>query len=320
MAQPIVVKFPAFFPPPIGFRDDHYYGLRSGTDATAYWVDSRIGNDSYPGVDPEYPKKTIQAMVTALRATADIGAQIYCAGEFEESVIVTAAAPTYVSLIGHRFAPWASDVAANPCLTLRTEGWTVEGFEFQPPASAAGVEVQDDADTISAYKTVIRNNKFDGLWSGLYGINFTGAPHRVDIVNNWFIEMHQAGNDAYCIFVEETATGPGSPYQGSIVGNRFSDSDNYVGGNAHIVGFNLTLVKDNIFEEGVLIIPAFYLDLRGGSRGYNIVTGNYFGGAYTTGGGYFAHAATPNSCWTGNMTEPTPATVADNGYTIAVPV
>ncbi len=320
MAQPIVVKFPAFFPPPIGFRDDHYYGLRSGTDATAYWVDSRIGNDSFPGVDPEYPKKTIQAMVTALRATADIGAQIYCAGAFTESVIVTEAAPAGVSLIGHRFPTWTSDTpATNDCLTMRTPRWTIEGFEFNCPSGAAGILLENSAgdDPYNSYKTVIRGNKFDGLFGGLYGIEFTGSPHRVEILDNWFIEMHQGDDSAFCIIVTDT-TGPGLPYQCRIERNRFSDSDNYIG--RLLESFNVSLFKDNVFEEGVLVIPALYLDLTSlGGLGHNIVTGNYFGGTYTIAGGYLAWVGTPDSCWMGNMTEATPATVGDNGMTIRVP-
>ena len=321
MNKPVIVtKFPAFFPPVMGFRHDHYYGLRQGTNATTYWVDTTSGNDQWPGIDPEYPKATIGSTISVLRQTNDMGAQIYCTGAFTESPIVGVTAPYNVTLTGLSMPTWTSDDPAQPCLTTRKAGWTIQGFEFNCPALASGIRLEDDDNDISAYKTIIRDNRFDGLWGGLYGIDFVGAPHRVQIIDNWFIEMHQDDDSAYCIMVSDTASGPGSPYQCAIVGNRFSDSDNYVGGLGGIRGFNLTVVKDNIFEEGVLIIPATYLDLRGGSRGYNIVTGNYFGGTYAVANGYFAHPATPDSCWIGNITEATPATVADNGLTVRVPV
>jgi hypothetical protein len=201
---------------------------------------------------------------------------------------------------------------------VRGEGWVIDGIEFECPSAASGVRLEEvPASSYTAYKTVIQNCVFDGLWSGLYGIDFYGAPHRVCVYNNWFVEMNNGGNTAFCIYVTDSTHT--NPYQCEVIGNRFMDSDNYVGSLGSIRGFNVSLFKDNVFEDGVLLTPAMMLDLRGGSRGYNIVTGNYCGRAYTNASGYYANAATPNFCWVGNIAEPTPATVADNGLTIAVP-
>ncbi len=307
-------------------------GMRWSPTALTMFVDpdNNDNSDAHDGTNPEAPMATIQGAITKLIAhqlaqgTSLAGSTIVCAGAaYTESVIVpapVAAADTvpYVRLLGvggnsHRPAWNGVAGGANPCLTIRAEGWTVEGFTFNCPNTSSGVRVEEvPGETISACKTTIQNCVFDGLWSGQYGIEFWGAPHRVSVLNNWFLEM-----DSFCIYVTDSTQT--NPYQCAIVGNRFSDSQNYIGNLASLRGFNVSLFKDNVFEEGTILVPATYLDLRGGSIGYNIVTGNYFGGAYTQAGGYYANAATPDSCWVGNTAEATPATVGDNGRTLQVP-
>ena len=331
---------PAGPQPGVETGQEPIWGIRgTGIEARAATEDTLVfyvnhahaaaSDDNY-GTDMNAPLQHIQELIdretgtSATEPELQDGSIIYVSGDVAESIVTPTVGtmPTDIHLIGvgSRFRPtWSSGAAASPCLDLRTTGWTIDGFEFECPASSAGIILRDTIPVASdsAYKTTIQNCTFDGLWGGLYGIDFSGAPHRVCIYNNWFVEMHQAANDAACIFV--SATPNASAYQCEIIGNRFMDSDNYVMGNAAGVGFNVSLFKDNVFEEGVLLIPALYLDLRGGTRGYNIVTGNFFGGAYTNVGGYFANPATPNSCWIGNTTDPTPGTVADNGLTVAVP-
>jgi hypothetical protein len=305
-------------------------------DQQIFYVNNGHANaaDTNDGLDPDEPLATIQAIIDRTVAyNAGTGTRrpelqqhdvIYVADDVSEAVIVPGAnVPTYVSIVGAghgRHSPtWGSGAAASNCLTVRREGWRISGFTFECPSAAAGIQLQESvANTYDAYKTIIDNCVFDGLWSGLYGIELHGAPHRIGIYNNWFVEMNNANPAlAFCIYVTDSTDS--NPYQCEIIGNRFMDSDNYVGSLASARAFNVSLFKDNVFEDGVLLTPVIFLDLRGGSRGYNIVTGNYFGGAYTNAGGYYANAATPNFCWIGNVAEPTPATVADNGYTIAVP-
>jgi len=294
--------------------------------------DNNFASDAADGTDPENPLVTIQQAVTTLIAHQTALAQslqgsvIVLGGmAYTETVTIPATAPNYCTIKGmgpssHR-PTWASDAAANNCLTVQAEGWTIQGIEFNCPASAAGIRVEEHTvNGTNAYKTIIRDCVFDGLWSGLYGIEFYGAPHRVQILNNWFVEMNQGDDSAFCIMITDTAVGPGNPYQCAIIGNRFSDSDNYIGNLASIRGFNVSLFRDNIFETGVLLTPTIYLDLRGGSRGENIVTGNTFCGTYSIAGGYAAHAANPGM-WVGNIAEDVASPqVADNGLTIAVPV
>lgn len=301
-------------------------------DLTLFYVDSGHANadDNNLGTDPIYPLATIQELIDRETGASPTepelqnGSIIYVSGDVSESIVTptVGSMPEDIQLIGvgSRFRPtWDSGAAASPCLDLRIPGWTVDGFEFECPTQSAGIIVREHAPlaTDSAYKTTIQNCTFDGLWGGRYGIEFAGAPHRVCIYNNWFIEMHQGNNAAFCIYV--TSSTWTNPYQCEIIGNHFKDSDNYVGSLGSVRGFNVSYFIDNVFEQGVLLIPAIYLDLRGGSRGLNVVTRNFMGGAYTNAGGYWAHAATPNSCWVGNIAEPTPATVADNGLTVQVP-
>ena len=308
-------------------------GMRWGTTAITMWVDPDHADagDAHDGTDPEHPLETIQQAITTLTAHQTAlnvslsGSVIVLGGmAYTETVIIPAAAPNYCTIVGagpgmHR-PTWASGAAAEDCLTVRSEGWTIQNIEFNCPASAAGVLVEEHTVNVTnAYKTVIRDCMFDGLWSGLYGIEFVGSPHRISILNNWFMEMNQQDDSAFCIMITDTAVGPGNPYQCSIIGNRFSDSDNYIGNLASIRGFNVSLFQGNVFETGVLLTPDIYLDLRGGSRGENIVTGNVFCGDYSNTGGYYAHAANPGM-WGGNMAEDVlEAEVGDNGWTIAPP-
>jgi len=308
-------------------------GLRWEPTGIVLYVDPDSNNDTdqADGTDPENPMTTIQAAVTRLIAHQTAmgcslsGSVIVLGGmAYNESVTIPATAPTYCTILGGagtRFRPtWASAAAATPCLTVQAEGWTIDGIEFDCPASSAGVRLNHAVDdSYTAYKTRIQNCTFDGLWSGMYGIQLHGAPHRIQIYNNWFVEMNNTDAAlAWCIYVTDSSHS--NPYQCEIIGNRFMDSDNYVGSLASARGFNVSLFQNNVFEDGVLLTPTTFLDLRGGSRGYNIVTGNFFGGTYTNAGGYYANAATPNSCWTGNIAGTVPAQVADNGFTIAVPV
>jgi len=304
-------------------------------DTQIFYVDNghTLAADTNDGVDPDAPFSTIQGLIDRTVAyNAGTGTRqpvleahdtIYVSGDVSEAVTIPGAnVPTYVSIIGAgngRHTPtWGSGAAASNCLTIRREGWRISGFTFECPASAAGIQLQTSAaNTYDAYKTIIDNCVFDGLWAGLYGIDFNGGVHRAGIYDNWFVEMNQGGDAAFCIYVTDSTDS--NPYQCEIIGNRFMDSDNYIGSLGSARAFNVSLFKNNVFEDGVLLTPAMMLDLRGGSRGYNIVTGNYFGRAYTNASGYYANAATPNSCWVGNIAEPTPAAVADNGWTIAVP-
>jgi len=281
------IRLQPWYPGQMGVAgSDVQRGLRWEPTGIVLFVDPDSNNDSdaADGTDPENPLTTIQQAITTLTAHQTAvgcslsGSTIVLGGmAYTEAVTIPNTAPAYCTIVGAgdtRFRPtWASSAAASPCLTVQQEGWTIDGIEFDCPASSAGVRLEEvPASSISAYKTVIQNCTFDGLWSGLYGVEFYGAPHRVGIYNNWFVEMNNADPAlAWCIYVTDSSHT--NPYQCEITGNRFMDSDNYVGSLASARGFNASLFQGNVFEDGVLLTPATFLDLRGGSRGYNIVTG-----------------------------------------------
>ena len=310
-------------------------GMRWAPRALTMFVDpdSNDNSDAHDGTNPEAPMATIQGAITKLIAhqaaqgTSLAGSTIVCAGAaYTESAIVPAPYPTgaatveYVRLLGasvNSHQPtWAGAAGGTtPCLTIRAEGGVVDGCEFNCPDTSSGVrleEVPGAGTLIAAYKTTIRNCVFDGIFSGQYGIEFWGAPHRVAVLNNWFLEM-----DSFCIYVTDTTHS--LPYQCAIVGNRFSDSQNYIGSLANMRGFQSSLIKDNVFEEGIVLVPTTYLDLRNAGGQGNVVTGNRFGGVYSQAGGYYSSAAAADALWVGNVAEATPGTVGDNGVTIRVP-
>jgi len=305
-------------------------GLRWAPEGIVLYVDENHPNATATndGTDPENPLTTIQLAVTALENFATANAQslegsvIVVADEADigETVTVPATAPESCTIYGagstaHR-PTWSAATAAGTALTVLQTGWTIEGFTFEAGAEGTSVLLNGTGST-GAYKTTIRNCRFDGLWGGLYGISFVGAPHRVLIEGCEFLEWRSAGGAAFAIVVFDASDS--NPYECHIKNNVFWENENHIGSLAADRAWNMSTFTDNIFHEGVLIPATLLLDLRGGTRGYNTVTDNYFGGAYTNAGGYYANAATPDSCWMGNMTEATPGTVGDNGMTIRVP-
>lgn len=282
------------------------------------------------GTDPEHPLTTIAGAVTNLTnfatATADSleGSVIVVAAESTpaESVIIPATAPKNCLLIGggtgHNCPAWTAATNAGTALTIRQQGWVVDHFLFR--AGSGGTSVQLDwvpGSGYVGYRTTIRNCHFDGLWQGLYGISLYGAPYDVVIANNWFREYRRSDSTAFAICVTDSSNA--NPYMCKVVGNYFEENENHIGSLGDNKSFNLSLFQSNVFHEGVLITATRMLDLRGGSQGKNIVTGNVFCGDYSNTGGYYANAGAPGN-WVGNSAEDTlEGEVADNGFTIAVP-
>jgi len=308
-------------------------GLRWESSGIVLFVDENHPNAHSvgDGTDPEEPLDSIQTAINNLIAFATAMAPITLEGSvivvaseatIAETVTIPATAPTHCMILGAGSSAhqptWTAAVANGTALTVLQTGWTIEGFTFETGAAGTAVELNGTGST-GAYKTTIRNCRFDGLYGGLYGVNFIGAPHRVRIENCEFLEYRREDNTAYAMIVTDSSDS--NPYQCNIVGNIFRNCENYIGSVASDRAFNMSLFQGNVFVSGLagLIPPVLYLDLRGGTRGYNIVTGNFMGGVYSNAGGYYANAATPNQCWVGNFAEPTPGTVADNGITVQVP-
>lgn len=290
-------------------------------------------SDNHDGTDPREPMATLQGLINRTAAiVAGTGTRqpylrehdtIYIQTDITESVVTgdTTDMPAHINIVGvssDEWSPaWATDVVTNPCLTIRALGWTVQGIKFLPGTGAAGIKLDWVPGTdYNASRATIRGCEFDGAWSGLYGIDLSGAPYDVRIDRCEFRELRQGGNAFAIITTDSTEA---NAYMCKITDCLFWENNNHVGTAAGDRGFNLSLFKGNTFHEGVLIAATLMLDLRGGSRGKNIVTENTFCGDYSNTGGYHANAGAPGN-WVGNFAEDLlEAEVADNGLTIAVP-
>lgn len=308
-------------------------GVRWSPTSIVLYVDPQhnFASDDADGTDPENPLVTVQQAVdqlvafqTAMAESLE-GSVIVVANQaaITESVIVNPTAPISCTILGAGSSAhqpvWAAATAPGTALTMRQEGWAIEGFTFEVTAAGTAIQLVEVPlpDAYIAYKSTIRNCRFDGLWGGLYGVDFSGAPHRVLIEGCEFLEFNQGDNSAFAIMVTDSTHT--NPLECHIRNNVFWENDNHIGSLGGIRGFNVSTFTGNIFHEGELNPTTVKLDLRGGSRGNNIVTGNFFGGTYTQAGGYYAHAAATDQGWIGNTAEATPGTVADNGLTVRVP-
>ena len=301
------------------------------SDAQAFYVNPAhaAANDANYGTDPDAPLATVQEVIdratgasTIVSPALQAGDVIFVSGNLTESVIIPATAPDNCKLVGARpgiDAPvWTAAVAAGIALTVQADGWTVTGFRFTAGAAGTAIRLQlAPATGLGGNRTVVTGNYFDGAWAGLYGIELVGAPFDVRIIGNEFREYRRADNSAYALVTTDSAYA--NAYMCVIENNLFWENENHVGSTGDNKGFNLSVFKNNIFHEGVLIAATRMLDLRGGGQGKNIVVGNLFCGDYSNAGGYYANAGTPGS-WAGNIAEDTAeAEVADNGFTIAPP-
>jgi len=326
------VRLQPFYPGQLGVSgSDVQRGLRWEPTGIVLYVDENHPNATAvgDGTDPEQPLTTIQVAINNLIAFATAmscsleGSVIVVASEatIAESVSIPNTAPTHCMILGSGSSAhqptWTAATAAGTALVVNQIGWTIEGFTFETGAAGTAIELSGTGSS-GAYKTTIRNCRFDGLWGGLYGIDFTGAPHRVRIENCEFLEYRRTDNTAYGIIVTDSSDS--NPYECHIVNNVFWENENHVGSLNSIHAWNVSTFMGNVFHEGELITATQMLDLRGGSRGNNIVTQNVFCGTYSQAAGYHANAGSPGN-WVGNIAEDVAsAQVADNGFTVAVPV
>jgi len=235
---------------------DSPLGLREHPDAIVLYVDSShsLALDTNDGTNPMYPLATLQEAVDKTFLTA--GSEIRVSGPVSEGVTIESTDPTYCWIRGinaQTWEPtWTSGAAATNCLTVRGEGWRVSGFTFTVPSAAAAIDLLEvPGSSYSAYKTQIDHCKFDGFWSGLYGVAFNGAPHRVWIDSCEFLEIQNGGNTSAAITV--TSSTHTNPYECKITNNLFWENDNHIMNLGAIRGFNMSLFQGNTFGEGTLI-------------------------------------------------------------------
>jgi hypothetical protein len=248
---------------------------------------------------------------------------VYIQADITESVITgdTTDMPEGVSIVGvgnDEWTPqWSSDVAGNPCLTLRAHGWNIHNIQFNPPTASSGIRLEwVPATDYNASRATITNCVFDGAYTGFYGIDFYGAPYDVKIDGCEFRE-HQAAGAAYGIIVTNISTA--HPLMCKVTNNIFWENENHVGSFDQLRCFAVSLFKGNVFHQGTGIVTTVMLDFRGGAQGNNIVTENIFSGDYSNTGGYHANVAAPGN-WVGNFAEDVlEAETGDNGLTVAPP-
>ncbi len=321
--------------PVVGFAGTARYETVGDGDHKIFYVDGTHANasDSNDGTDPEAPMATLQALVDRTEATnAGTGTQrpiignydTIFVGEIDESVEILdyTLIGSYCNLIGmgaSMYNPaWNPATDADPCLVIGAIGWRISGFKFAPGDAAAGIVIPRVQAPYGAnalgIRTIVENCYFDGdRNTGLYGIDLHGAPYDCVIQDCVFGFFNNGGNTATGIV--STNTGTADAYRTIIQRNWFHENDNHV--NASL---NVSLVKDNVFNQFGAVAAILVLDLRGGSLGQNIVTGNAFGdGDYSQAGGFYPNAANPGG-WAGNTSEDVAeAEVGDNGWTILPP-
>jgi hypothetical protein len=332
MTLPQIRQYP-WYPGQFGVSgSDVQRGLRWAPTGIVLYVDENhpgataVGD----GTNPEYPLTTITQAITNLTNFATAmnvsleGSVIVVGNEatIAETVIIPPTAPTNCTILGagstaHQ-PTWTAATAAGTALTVRQEGWTIEGITFEAGGEGTSVRLEEvPASDYISYKTTIRNCRFDGLWGGLYGIDFHGAPHRVRVENCEFIEWRSLDGDAFAVYISDTAHD--RPLQCRFHNNLFWSNENHVGSFNALSSWNSSVFTGNVFDQNAYIATTVMLDLRG-STIHNIVTGNVFAGTYSNAGGYYDSAGTPGM-WVGNMSEDVASPqVGDNGYTVAAPV
>lgn len=318
---PSIQKLPPFYGGQFGVPGSSApYGHRYHPDAVILYVDSGYAgaNDNNDGVDPLAPKATVQAAINSTLLTPY--STIVVSGSVAEDVVTPdyVTGPNYVTILGagvSRYAPaWEGNSQAAISLDMRAVGWRVSGFRFYGKTGAACVTLRhtDSGANDIAIRTVIDNCYFDGLTTGLYGIESHGC-YDVWVQNCTFSLWHNGGGTAHAMIV--TTTPLAIPYRNHIQDCEFYDNDNHVQWPC-----NGSFIKNNMFQPtGYAYAATIVLNtsIIANPGDDNVVWGNCFPGDYSIVGGYRPGAA---DAWLGNWADDTAeAEVGDNGITIARP-
>jgi len=311
-----IIREPAFYPGQLGVAgSDVESGLRwRGAGIVLYVNNVHPGrSDSNDGTNPNAPLITIgqaftnlaalQTRYLAVGSLAGVNSYIIVEpGTYTESLtIATTTMPDYGVLMGggNGRYPVIWDDATTDCLTITAYGWRVANFHFRPANAYAGVKLSRPAGS-GAEGTVIENCFFDGQWSGTgYGVALDGAPANCTIQNCRFAEFATGGGAGITV----TDTSIADPYQTHVIGCTFQEANECITRDC-AGGWNQSVIWNNVFIDGT-VDAAFptvngtdtFIDMRGGSNGYNKVCGNHLGGVYSEVGGYYDGTADE---WWGN--------------------
>lgn len=317
-----LTRIPELFPGQFGVHgSDVQRGVRTAPTGIVLYVDKNHADaaDAHDGTDPEHPMLTIQGAVNKLVALPNAAPGSIIAvmpGTYIESVLILGTAPAYCAIVGLGYNNyWPSIVTDAPALdaiSLSARGWTIKKLRVTGGAASAGIRLYEytPGGSYQGAETLIEDCFFDGAWAAFTGLEFEGAPGMVTVRNCKFSEHRQGANTAYAI--RESLTPQQNAYECQFINNLFFENQNHVRG-----GFGVSLFEGNKFLTGSLIPTITHLDLRGGTVGTNLVTGNHFSGDYSNTGGYWAHAADD---WVGNTAQDVAeAEVSDSSLTVAIP-
>ncbi len=325
------VRLQPFYPGQMGVPgSDAPLGLRWTSMGYVLYVDTDHpdASDNNDGWDPNAPLATIQQAVDNLytiqarvaaagtphEPAATNSVIVVAPGTYAENVVIDANDPDYCTILGggNGKYPVILDAGTGDAITCDAYGWRFENLHFKPENGAAGIKLTRVAGS-GAEGTLIKNCFFNGGWSGTgFGVELNGAPANVSIIGCRFAEF---AADGACITVTDTSTA--DPYQTHIIGCTFQESDEYVTRDC-AGGWNASLIQGNVFAESVnnAAFPAgadgtdIFIDMRGGSVGYNTVCDNCLGGTYSEAGGYYAGTGDE---WHGNRAD------VDDGITDTEP-
>ncbi len=315
-------------PPIMGFKGTGRENRIVTGDLRVFYVDSghANANDSNEGLDPDYPLATIQELVDRATGTStnppvmqnyDV---IYVSGSVAEDVQTGnyTEMPSYISIIGAgptRYSPaWEGSDADTPSLDLRCVGWRISGFRFYGKTGAPAVVLRhtDTGANDIAIRTQIDNCYFDGLTTGLYGLETHGC-YDVKIEDCTFSLWNNVANTATGF---KLLTAPlALPYRQHLVNCQFYDNDNGMD-----VPQNGSFVRNSSFQKtgyayaSVLVCQTNTVAAGGDD---NMLFGNNFEGDFSIAGGFrFGPASYPMSNFSDDVAE---AEVGAEGLVIAVP-
>lgn len=312
----------------LGFGGTKREGHVTNVDAQQFYVDSghALASDDNYGTDPENPLATIQELVdrstgtSVTRPALENYSTVWVSGNVTEDVQTGdyTEMPSYVSIIGvgnSRYSPaWEGDDSATPSLDLRCVGWRISGFRFYGKATAPAVVLRhtDTGANDIAIRTQIDNCLFDGLTTGLYGIETHGC-YDVWVINCTFTLWNNVGNTATGF---KLLTAPlALPYRQQVVGCHFFDNDNGMD-----VPQNGSHVRESTFQKtGYAYASVLVCQTNTAAAGGddNMLTDNRFEGDFAIAGGYrFGPADFVMSNFSDDVAE---AEVGAEGLVIAVP-
>lgn len=301
-------------------------GIRTAPSGIVLYVakDHPNATTTADGLNPEYPLSTItaaMARLVAFHAESSISAAnsviVVAPGIYTDNIVIANATyPEDCTIVGassNKFGViWRP--AAGDALAIDQGGWVVDNIHFQPSGTGAGVKLTWTAGS-GGEDAVIQNCFFDGRWgTGLYGIEFEGAPANVSILNNRFAEF-----DAASPAITVTSTATACPYQTHILGNTFQECAEYIASDAG--GWNASIIAYNHFvaATGDLAATTTFIDMGTAALGCNQIVGNFLDGDYSNAGGYTAGSAGTDN-WVGNIVfDVAEAEVGDNGFSITQP-